>query len=99
MTFDQVISLLVCLLLAAGLGVLSQRLLRLKIGGLFVSIFLGFVGAYLGMEAASLFNLPEIAHLRIRGRSFPLFWSLIGALAATLIVAAIASRRSKSRRK
>ncbi len=99
MTFDQAIHLLVCLILAAGLGLLSQRLLRLKIGGLFVSIFLGFVGAYLGMEAASLFHLPEVAHLTIRGRSFPLLWSLIGALAATLIVAAIASRRPKGKKK
>ena len=45
MHFGDFISLLLCLILAAGLGILSQRILGFKLGGLFVSIFIGFIGA------------------------------------------------------
>jgi uncharacterized membrane protein YeaQ/YmgE (transglycosylase-associated protein family) len=97
--FDAAIALLVCVALAAGLGVLAQRILGLKVGGFVGTVFLGTVGAYLGKEAAHGFGLPEVAHLSIRGRSFPLLWSIIGALAATLIVAAYSSRGRKAKRK
>jgi uncharacterized membrane protein YeaQ/YmgE (transglycosylase-associated protein family) len=99
MSLDTLIHLLVCLALAAFLGILSQKVLRLKVGGLFIAILVGFAGAYLGKEAASWFSLPEIAYLSIRGRSFPLLWSFIGALVFTLVVAGVAARRRKPAKK
>jgi uncharacterized membrane protein YeaQ/YmgE (transglycosylase-associated protein family) len=95
MHFGDLISLLLCLILAAGLGILSQRILGFKLGGLFVSIFIGFVGAVLGRELVHWFHLPEWIHLQVAGRSFPVIWCTIGALAATAIVGAIARGRSK----
>jgi uncharacterized membrane protein YeaQ/YmgE (transglycosylase-associated protein family) len=98
MTFGDLISLLLCLVLAGGLGILSQRILGFKMGGLLVSIFIGFVGAILGREMVGWFHLPEWVHLTIAGRSFPLMWCFIGALIATLVVGAIA-RQGKTRDK
>jgi uncharacterized membrane protein YeaQ/YmgE (transglycosylase-associated protein family) len=94
MTFGDLISLLLCLILAAGLGILSQRILGFKMGGLLVSIFIGFIGALLGREMVRWFHLPEWIYLTVDGRSFPVIWCTIGALIATAIVGAIA-RRSK----
>ncbi len=99
MAFGDIISLLLCLILAGGLGVLSQRILGFKMGGLFVSIFIGFVGAILGREMVGWFNLPEWVHLTIAGRSFPVIWCFIGALLATLIVGWIARQSGRKDKK
>jgi len=95
MTIGDFISLLLCLILAGGLGILSQRILGFKMGGLLVSIFIGFVGAILGREMYGWFNLPEWIHLTVAGRSFPVMWCFIGALLSTLIVGVIARRAGK----
>lgn len=95
MTFGDFISLLLCLILAAVLGLVSQRILGFKLGGLFVNIFIGFIGAVLGREMVHWFHLPEFIHVTVAGRTFPVFWCTVGALIATLIVGAIARGRSK----
>jgi uncharacterized membrane protein YeaQ/YmgE (transglycosylase-associated protein family) len=95
MTFGDFISLLLCLILAGGLGILSQRILGFKLGGLFVSIFIGFIGAVLGREMVHWFGLPEWIHLTIDGRSFPVIWCTVGALISTAVVGMIARRSSK----
>ena len=95
MTFGDLISLLLCLIMAGGLGILSQRILGFKIGGLFVSIFIGFVGAILGREMVGWFGLPEPAQLVLHGRAFPVMWCFIGSLIATLVVGMIARSGAK----
>jgi uncharacterized membrane protein YeaQ/YmgE (transglycosylase-associated protein family) len=95
MTIGDFISLLLCLIMAAGLGILSQRILGFKIGGLFVSIFIGFVGAILGREMVGWFGLPEPARLVIHGQQFPVMWCFIGSLIATLVVGMIARSGAK----
>lgn len=95
MAFGDLISLLLCLILAGGLGILSQRILGFKMGGLFVSVFIGFVGAILGREMVGWFHLPEWIHLTIAGRSFPVMWCFIGALISTLVVGWIARQSSR----
>jgi uncharacterized membrane protein YeaQ/YmgE (transglycosylase-associated protein family) len=95
MHFGDFISLLLCLILAGALGILSQRILGFKLGGLFVSIFIGFIGAVLGREMVHWFGLPEWIHLTIAGRTFPVFWCTVGALISTFIVGMIARGSSK----
>jgi len=95
MHFGDLISLLLCLILSAVLGILSQRILGFKMGGLLVSIFIGFIGALLGRELHRWFHLPEWIYLTVDGRSFPVIWCTVGALIATAIVGAIARGRSK----
>ncbi|SRR5579883_300826 len=95
MTFGDFISLLLCLIMAGGLGLLAQRILGFKIGGLFVSVFIGFVGAILGREMVVWFGLPEPAHLVIHGASFPVMWCFIGSLIATVVVGMIARSSAK----
>lgn len=92
MTLGDFISLLLCLILAGGLGILSQRILGFKIGGLFVSILIGFVGALVGRELYRAFSLPEVLRLEIDGRPFPVTWCFVGSLLATLIFGWFAKR-------
>jgi len=99
MTFGDFIRLLFCLILAAGLGILSQRILGFKLGGLFVSIFIGFVGAVLGREMVYWFGLREWIPITIDGRPFPVIWSCVGALIATASVGLIARNMSKKQKK
>jgi len=99
MTFGDFISLLLCLVLAAGLGFLSQRILGFKLGGLFVSIFIGFVGAVLGREMVHWFGLREWVHISIDGRPFPVIWCLVGGLISTATVGLIARSASKKPKK
>jgi uncharacterized membrane protein YeaQ/YmgE (transglycosylase-associated protein family) len=99
MDFGDLISLLLCLILAGGLGILSQRILGFKMGGLFVSIFIGFVGALLGRELYHRFSLPEWLKLTIGSQTYPVMWCFIGALISTLIVGWIARQSGKRDRK
>ncbi|MBI3855755.1 MAG: hypothetical protein HY293_08700 [Planctomycetes bacterium] len=99
MTFGDFISLLLCLILAGGLGIISQRILGFKLGGLFVSIFIGFIGAVLGREMVHFLHLPEFIHLTVADRTFPVIWCTVGALIATVTVGMIARGGSKKEKR
>src|SRR5262245_47929071 len=100
MDLGDLIFFLLLLILSAGLGILSQRILHLKLGGLFAATFLGLVGAYLGREVAGWLHLPNWGIvLTIGYRSFPLIWAIVGALVTTIVVASIAKSFSKKQKK
>lgn len=100
MDLGDLIFLLLLLILSAGLGMLAQRILRLKLGGLFASTFLGFVGAYLGKELAGWLKLPDFGiGLNLHYHYFPIIWAVVGALLATAVVAWIAKGASKQKKK
>jgi uncharacterized membrane protein YeaQ/YmgE (transglycosylase-associated protein family) len=78
---------LVLLLIAAICGSIGQTLAGYDLGGCFVSIIVGFIGAYLGMWIAGKFGLPPIFEISIEGKPFPVVWAVIGSAIFTLIVA------------
>src|SRR5262245_6733308 len=99
MDLGDVIFFLLLLILSAGLGILAQRILHLKLGGLFAATVLGLVGAYLGREAAGRLGLPHWGiGVTIRYHFFPLVWSIVGALVTTFVVASIARSSSKQKK-
>jgi uncharacterized membrane protein YeaQ/YmgE (transglycosylase-associated protein family) len=81
------IGFLVLLVIAAICGSIGQSLAGYDLGGCFVSIVVGFIGAYLGMWLAGKFGLPEIFAVTIEGKSFPIIWAIIGSALFTLIMA------------
>ena len=100
MDLGDLIFLLLLLILSAGLGILAQRILHLKLGGLFASTFLGFVGAYMGKVVADAAHLPDFGiGINLHHHYFPLVWAVLGALLATFIVACIAKSFSKPKKK
>ena len=73
------IGLLLLLLVAGICGSIGQSLAGYSLGGCLVSIFVGFVGAWLGAWLAGQLGLPEIFSLNVGGRAFPVVWAVIGS--------------------
>src|SRR4026207_180806 len=83
------IGFLVLLAIAAICGAIGQSLAGYDLGGCFVSIIVGFIGAYLGMWIAGKMGLPEFFTINIQGKPFPIIWSVIGSALFTFIVVLI----------
>jgi uncharacterized membrane protein YeaQ/YmgE (transglycosylase-associated protein family) len=81
------IGFLVLLLIAAICGSIGQSLAGYNLGGCFVSIVVGFIGAYIGIWVAQKMGLPRIFEITIEGKPFPVVWAVIGSAIFTLIVA------------
>lgn len=79
--------LLILLVIAAICGAVGQSLAGYDLGGCFVSIIVGFIGAYIGMWLAHKFGLPEIFAIHVGGKTFPIVWSVVGSALFTLIIA------------
>ncbi len=75
----SLVEILLLLLIAAICGSFGQALVGYSTGGLFVSIFMGVIGAYIGIWVARQFSLPIIFSLNIGGQPFPIVWSIIGS--------------------
>ena len=74
------------LLIAAICGAIGQSLAGYSLGGCFISIVVGFVGAFIGVWLARQFGLPEWFAIQVGGQTFPIVWSIIGsALLATIV--------------
>jgi uncharacterized membrane protein YeaQ/YmgE (transglycosylase-associated protein family) len=87
------------LLVVAGIaGALGQAIAGYSHRGVLVSIALGFVGALLGSWLARVLGLPEILGVRIGNETFPVVWSIIGAVLFVVLLGFL-SRSSKRRSK
>jgi uncharacterized membrane protein YeaQ/YmgE (transglycosylase-associated protein family) len=86
-------SLLVLLVIAAICGAIGQAIVGYSLGGLLVTIGVGFVGAVLGVWLSGVLGLPEIFALRVGGRTFPVIWSILGSALFVAIVATMRSSR------
>jgi uncharacterized membrane protein YeaQ/YmgE (transglycosylase-associated protein family) len=84
MTLTEFIILLVIAAICGGIG---QSLAGYDLGGCFVSIIVGFIGAYIGLWIAHRFGLPEIFAITVGGKTFPVVWAVVGSAVFTLIIA------------
>ena len=78
---------LVLLLIAAICGGIGQSLAGYDLGGCFVSIIAGFIGAYIGLWLAGKMGLPHFFEISIDGKPFPIVWAIIGSAIFTLVMA------------
>ena len=83
----SILGFIVLLIIAAICGGVGQSLAGYSLGGCFVSIVVGFIGAYLGLWIARELGLPELFTINIDGEPFPIIWAIIGSAVFTLIVA------------
>ena len=83
------IGFLVLLAIAAICGAIGQSLAGYDLGGCFVSIVVGFIGAWIGLWLAGKMGLPELFTINIQGKPFPILWAIIGSALFTLIMALI----------
>lgn len=87
-------SFLLLLLIAAVCGGIGQSLAGYELGGCLVSIFVGFLGAWIGLWIAGSFGLPTLFVLDVGGYDFPVVWSVIGAMLLTLLLGLFRGRRA-----
>ena len=83
----------VLLLIAAIAGSLGQGLAGFDLGGCFISIIVGFIGAIIGLWLARSLSLPEFLVISVGGSNFPLIWSVIGAAIFSALLGLISGRR------
>ena len=87
------IAFLILLLIAGVCGGIGQAITGFDLGGILVSIAVGFIGAILGGWLARTLGLPELFNLNIDGQNFPVIWSIIGSAIFVALVGSI--RRSR----
>jgi uncharacterized membrane protein YeaQ/YmgE (transglycosylase-associated protein family) len=90
MTF---VELLILLAVAGICGAIGQAVTGFSRGGCLVSMALGFIGALVGTWIAAQLGLPEIFALQVGEQSFPIIWSIMGAIVIVLIVGIMTGRK------
>jgi len=71
--------LLTLLLIAAMCGTVGQSIAGYSMGGCFISIAVGFIGAIIGKWLASKMGLTFILPVTIGGETYPIIWSILGS--------------------
>ncbi len=85
----------IILLIIAGLcGSIAQALVGYSGGGCFLSIVVGFIGALLGTWIARKIALPDFFSLQVGDTTFPVIWSIIGAVVFVGILSLLSPRRT-----
>lgn len=87
------LGLLILILVAALCGIIGQMIAGYSVGGLVVTVLIGFAGAWLGWWIAREFSLPTFVTVDVDGRTFPIVWSIIGSA----ILAAFAGFLTRAR--
>lgn len=88
-----VLEFLLLLLIAGICGAIGQAIAGSSRGGILVSIAVGFIGALLGSWMSSQLGLPELLSVNVGGKSFPIVWSIIGAVVFVTIVGLLTKKR------
>jgi uncharacterized membrane protein YeaQ/YmgE (transglycosylase-associated protein family) len=86
------IDLLLLLLIAGICGAVAQGLVGFSGGGCLFSIGVGFIGAVLGTWLARALDLPPIFVVEVSTTTFPVVWSLIGAVLFVGVVSLLRRR-------
>ncbi len=78
---------IIILLFISGIACsISQVISGYSIGGCFLSVILGFIGAVSGIWIAHHFHFPEVLDIKFNSGSLPLFWALTGAILFSLML-------------
>jgi uncharacterized membrane protein YeaQ/YmgE (transglycosylase-associated protein family) len=87
---------IVILLVIAGVtGSIARSLVGFDKGGCLLSVAVGFVGALIGTWLARELDFPDIYSFEIRGITYPIVWSLIGAVLFTALLSLISPKKQK----
>lgn len=84
---------LLLLVIAAICGAIGQSIAGYSLGGCFVSVIVGFIGAWLGPLIARELGLPMFYTMNIQGREFPFVWSIIGSAIFALVIGLLTKGR------
>lgn len=87
------IEVLLLLVIAGICGSVAQAIVGYTRGGCLLSVALGFIGALVGPMLADSFNFPRLLVIQVDEQSFPIAWSIIGAVVVVLVVGILTPKR------
>jgi uncharacterized membrane protein YeaQ/YmgE (transglycosylase-associated protein family) len=79
------LELIVYLVIAGVCGAIARGFAGGTGRGFFVSVLLGFVGAFVGTWIARQAHLPQVFVVAIGGHPFPIVWSIVGGIVLVAI--------------
>jgi uncharacterized membrane protein YeaQ/YmgE (transglycosylase-associated protein family) len=88
-----ILEFVIYLIIAGLCGAVARVIAGGTSGGFVVSIFLGFLGAFLGTWIARLFHLPELLVVTVGGHPFPILWTIIGSILLVALAHALVRPR------
>jgi uncharacterized membrane protein YeaQ/YmgE (transglycosylase-associated protein family) len=89
------IDILISLIIAGIAGSIGRSLSGFSRGGCIISIVVGFIGAIIGTWLARELQLPDPFMIVIRGTSYNILWTIIGAVIFTAILSLITPDKKK----
>jgi uncharacterized membrane protein YeaQ/YmgE (transglycosylase-associated protein family) len=89
------IDILISLIIAGIAGSIGRSLLGFSRGGCIISIVVGFIGAIIGTWLARELQLPDPFMIVIRGTSYNILWTIIGAVIFTAVLSLITPDKKK----
>ena len=89
----QIIEFVILLIIAAICGSVGMALTGFNNKGCLVSTAVGFIGAIIGTWIARRFGLPELLDINLSGTTFPIIWSIIGAVIFSAPLSLLFGRR------
>ncbi|HEY6626889.1 MAG TPA: GlsB/YeaQ/YmgE family stress response membrane protein [Ignavibacteriaceae bacterium] len=89
------IDILISLIIAGIAGSIGRSLSGFSRGGCIISIVVGFIGAIIGTWLARELQLPDPFVIEIRGTSYNILWTIIGAVIFTAVLSLITPDKKK----
>ncbi|GIK60040.1 MAG: GlsB/YeaQ/YmgE family stress response membrane protein [Ignavibacteriota bacterium] len=89
------IDILISLIIAGIAGSIARSLSGFSRGGCIISIVVGFIGAFIGTWLAREMQLPDPISITIRGTTYNLLWTIIGAVIFTAVLSLITPGKNK----
>lgn len=86
---------IIMFVIAAITGSIAKALVGFDKGGCIISAIVGFVGALIGTWLGRELHLPEIFSITIRGITYPVIWTILGAVLFTLVLSLLSPKRNK----
>jgi len=80
-------------IIAAITGSIARSLVGFDRGGCILSAVVGFIGALIGTWLAREFNWLDILSFTIRDITYPVLWSIIGAVIFTAVLSLISPKK------
>jgi uncharacterized membrane protein YeaQ/YmgE (transglycosylase-associated protein family) len=89
------VDILISLIIAGIAGSIARSLSGFSRGGCIISIVVGFIGAMIGSWLARELQLPDPFMIVIRGTSYNILWTIIGAVIFTVVLSLITPVKKK----
>ena len=87
--------ILISLIIAGIAGSIARSLSGFSRGGCVISIIVGFIGAMIGSWMSRELELPDPIILQLRGNTYNILWTIIGAVSFTAALSFLTPAKKK----